>query len=996
MNKTSIGIERRRLNSCGLAGLVLAGVTCAASAQQAVTDDILQEIVVTGSRIERELREIPAPTILVDEDFLTRNGGLGDLGLALAQQPSMGYGGTATTAQNEGTSGGTRGETTGGLSRADLRRLGPERTLVLVDGKRRVAGNFGSSAVDLNTVIPATIERVEIITGGASAVYGSDAVAGVVNIITRRDFEGLSFYAHGSSPIDGGFGESYGLGLMAGTSFSESRGHVMVAAEYNKRNAVSGIDLRLPNYGQAINPANGSATDGIPDRILTANTASELNNGAGVFGTRNDTGTLGRFTFSDSGARQALPTRVATVDSNFASFSTECGVYCFRLADYVTFVPEQDRTNVGVKLAYELAPAVEFYGDFSYLQGSSIGLGQPNLSAGTGLPINITSNAFLDEDLRAELLAQGRTTVALTRAWMDVGPRYSAADRESVSSVLGVRGTLENSISDVNYDAYYQYGETDVRYIGYNRMLSANLSAALDAVVDPATGAIRCRMDVPALQPPGYVAPAVIGAASCAPFNPFGGANASQSALDYVRVNTVRTAEITQTVGGAVLSGNLSKLFSFPGGGALRYAGGVEYREEGSESFNDGLLQGNFILSNSTVLNAKSRFDVEEWFVELSMPVLQDLPFANLLVLDGAVRTADYSHAGSATSWKAGLVWEPVGDLRLRGTVGSAVRAPNMVEAFRPAESQATGISDPCSQENIQANAYRASNCAVLGRPENWVNPTGGLAIPATAQGNANLRPEESDSWTAGIVLTPRFMQGLTVSLDWFDIEIEDAISFVSLQSTVNNCVDRPGGPDADFCSLVTRNSNASDPFFFRIEGGQVTYVNASRLTTSGLDVALNYAMPLGAGNLSLMLTGTYTDELKNYPFQQEPQTFTDLVGYLTVPEYAGILSASFALNAWTFTWQGRAQSSVSLISTAPGASQEALDVKDTGSLFYNDIYVAYDWVRPSNGAARFYLGARNIFDEDLPKMITQTAIQTGGAFDFMGASVYAGVKWDF
>src|SRR3546814_462163 len=235
------------------------------------------------------------------------------------------------------------------------------------------------------------------------------------------------------------------------------------------------------------------------------------------------------------------------------------------------------------------------------------------------------------------------------------------------------------------------------------------------------------------------------------------------------------------------------------------------------------------LTNQAATQDYKGGYHVTEFFGELSIPVLTDMPFAQLLSLEGAVRHADYSHAGQATSWKAGAIWEPTDGLRLRATISRAIRAPNIFEAFRPSEGQTTNVEDPCAETNLGDNPNRAANCAALGRPDGFTPLNGGVGVPFIVSGNENLSPEVSDSWTAGIVLTPNFLPGLQISADWFNIQIDNAISFLSPQQIAENCVDRPGGTDLDICALITRESRPPRPNLY----GITTDRKSTRLNSS-------------------------------------------------------------------------------------------------------------------------------------------------------------------
>lgn len=974
----------------GLTGIAQAQDSVAPADEQAVDDG--NDIVVTGSRIGRPVLDLPTPVGVVSSDTLENNNAQFDIGRALAQQPSIGFSGSMQQSQQTGASG-SRGENSGGLALVDLRSLGSNRTLVLVNGKRRVAGATDSTAIDLNSINPNLIERIEVITGGASAIYGSDAVSGVVNIILKDNFDGVRISFNGSQPTRGGEGLTYGASLVAGMNFGEGRGNITVAGDYAKVKEITPKQAGMKNYVAMLNPADTGPDDGIPDMIVVPGGEALRFSGYGVVGFSNDTGGLGRFVFNDDGTPRPFPTPSLTDGSLFGIFEN-CGTACFRFDDSISLVPDIERYNLNLSAHYDISDSVTAYFGADYNNTSSYGRGQPVIR--TGLAINVAENAFLNEDFRDDLLAAGATTLRLDRLFTDLGLRYSQVDRNSLSFVGGFKGEVETGFSDLRYDIYGTYGRTKAKFIGYNRLVVPNLLAAIDAVVDPATNEIRCRMDVPALQPVGYVRPNIQGGGTCAPFDPFGSVNSSQAARDFVTATTVSNAFIRQTTAGFSLAGDSEKFLTMPGGGAIGFAIGAEYRKERNGRTTDPLVKGGF-TNQAATQDYEGGYHVTEFFGELSIPVLTDLPFAKLLSVEGAVRHADYSHAGQATSWKAGAIWEPTDGLRLRATISRAIRAPNIFEAFRPSEGQTTNVEDPCSQTNIGENPNRAANCAALGRPAGFVPLNGGIGVPFIVSGNQNLRPEVSDSWTAGVVLTPTFLPGLQISADWFNIQIDDAISFLSPQQIAENCVDRAGGPDPDLCSLITRDMNPASPNFFGITGGNSTYVNTSKLETSGLDTQIYYSLPVGNGRISTNLAFTYLHRLRTYTFQARPDLYTVLEGFYGYPKYKGVVGLTYSNGPLTLGWQGRYQSSQSLTDISPGISRELIAPRKTGSRFYNDISGSY--TLPMNGRqeAKFSFGVSNLFNEKLPVMESVQVIDpSGGGFDQFGPVVRLGLEVNF
>lgn len=975
--------------------VVVSGEVAAQSARAAAppeTDGDLQEVVMTGSRIVRQIVDLPTPVGVVSAETLSSNNLQFDIGRALAQQPAIGFSGTLQQNQQGGAAG-TRGETSGGLSTADLRSLGTNRTLVLVNGKRRIAGTTDSAAVDLNSINPALIERVEVITGGASAIYGSDAVSGVVNIITKEKFDGIRVSIDGSRPTESSEGLTSGGSLVAGRNFGGERGNVTFAASYAKVDAITPRRADMNNYDLMNNPQNTGPNDGIPNQILVAGSETFRFAGDGIVGVRNETRGLGVFMFNPDGTTRRPPTAQFT-DGNLFGIYSNCGVQCFRFDDSIQIVPDIERYNVNAHANFDFTDNVQGYLGVDYNNTSSLGVGQPVQQ--TAIAINVAQNAYLNNAFRQQLTTAGVTALQLDRSFFDVGLRSSQVDRDSWSFNGGLKGEIPNGIADLRYDLYATYGRTEATFTGFNRLLLANYRAAFDAVVDPADQRIKCRMDVPALQPMGYVRPSIVGSAPCAPFNPFGADASSQAARDFVRATTVADAFVKQFTTGFSLSGDTAKFLALPSGEGIGFAAGAEYRDERNGRINDPLIK-QALTTQASAQDYEGGFHVSEVFGEFNVPLLKSKPLAELLALEGAVRHASYSTAGGVTSWKGGAVWEPVSGLRFRGTVGRAIRAPNIFESFRPNEGQTVNIQDPCAQANLSLNPNRTANCAALGRPANFTPINGGLGIQFNVSGNQQLDPETSDSWTAGLILSPESVPGLQVSLDWYDISIDDAISFLTGQEIANNCVDRAGGPDPALCSLLVRESAAGNANFFAITGGRSTYVNTSKLETAGLDLQVFYARPLGDGQLSTSLSLNYLDRFRTYTFQARPDLYRLWEGFLGFPRYKGVAQVNYSIRGIRLGWQGRYQASQSLIDESPGLSRELAYPNQTGARFYHDLSASYEFGLASGIDATASLGVTNLTDEKLPRMESTQAISaTAGGFDQFGPVVRLGLQFNF
>ncbi|MEM1231377.1 MAG: TonB-dependent receptor [Pseudomonadota bacterium] len=945
----------------------------------AADDDVelVEEIIVTGSRISRPNLTQPTPVTTISAADL-RMSGTADLGVLLAELPALGS--TATLAGNTNSF-----SDLAGLNLPDLRRLGEARTLTLVDGKRHVGGAPGTTAVDLNSIPKAMIERVEVITGGASAVYGSDAVSGVINIILREDFEGFEFDATGGA-AGSDYGQNHTLSATFGKNFGGERGNFTLSYVNERLGDIQATDQDYnDNFGTAINPLDTGENDGIPDRIIVPGIISEridensvlfpFGGPATSFG--NSTGIIA---FDNMGNPQPQGERDLSNSFAFGNFPGGCE-FCFELDDYITVVPDISKDTFNGTLRYEFSEAAEVYLDAKYVKTDIQEELQPSFNFGS-ITINVEDNPFLDEDLRAELLGQGITSAGLARFHADAGSRRNIIERETERAVGGIRGLFETGIGALKYDAFYNYGRVKNNVVGLNRRVPVNLTTAVDAIRDPGTGEIVCR-DPSA---------AVIG--TCVPFNPFGQQNSAE-AVAFSFLRTEEEQELTQESAGFTIVSDALEGFTLPGG-AIGWATGIEWRREESATDGDPNVQAG-LTESAAQPDEVGGYEVFEGFVEVSLPLLADLPGAKELTVDGAYRYADYTHSGSAEAWKTGVIWAPFDQLRLRATYSEAVRAPNVQEAFRPATPGFSDVDDPCDADVINDDPDRAANCLALGLPAGF-EANDNVAVESESSGNRDLIAEDSQSFTYGFVYQPNWVDGLAITVDYYDIEIEDAITLVEAQDIVDNCVDATGGPDANFCSLFTRDPVTQDIDFVRS-----TFVNASKLTTEGIDVSVTYSKALSdwtagsgadwlAGQLRLSFTGTYLKELDEFIFQDRPDELNIERGEIGDPIRAFRATASYSQGPVTVGWTGRYLGDMKRYARGEDIGED-FQPSNADSVMYHALNVQY-FLDLDRASIEFYGGVNNLTDEPPPRGIYGTQQEDNQAvYDAIGRYWFVGVR---
>jgi len=979
-----------------------------AIAQDAASDDvdgndaIVEEVVVTGSRIARNPADVAAPLVSVgSDDVLYSN--TPDLGQFLQELPQLSsFGGRQSISADE-----RNGSTSStGLSRANLRGLGTSRTLVLVNGKRHVSGAAGTQAIDLSTIPPILIRSVEVITGGASAVYGSDAVTGVVNIILDDELEGIVFDTNYNRRFENSAGENYRFAIAGGSELADGRGHITASVQYDRQSLMLAPDQPFSNNYQRVNvtDANNVRGDGNPDHVILPNVAEDIIGPFSVFNVFGEyaaaLGDTGRWSFTEDGrdifrlpepivaGRYPRPQNLILGD--FAEITPALGPR----DPYLTIIPSAERFVSTASVKFDVGASFEAYADTKYSKTSGRDVDFPRQIIFAR--INVADNPYLPESVRARFLAGGVGEVRILDNVLELETSGEWYDRQSSTIVAGLRGDFDAGFSALTLDAYAQYGSTRNEIRRAPQRITPNLGAAIDAVIDPATGRPACRSHVPSAQPAGYRSPASVDAGNCAPLNPFGIGLVSQEALDFVFKPATNLQEVDQAVLGLTFTGDTNRFANLPGG-PVYFAGGVEYRDE-SAAFDWDTLEelGAF---GGPASDSSASFDVSEVFAEVSVPVL------DTLTLDGAVRYADYSHAGGATAWKVSGNFAPVERFGIRGTYSEAVRAPNLTEAFSPA-SQMNFLPDDLCDFEFLANETQtvANNCAALGLGPDF-DAFDGLTIFGSVSGNENLTPEESESYTFGVVFRP--FEGWEFSIDYYSIEITDAIASIGGQDIVNLCLRDETGINNQFCDRIARNPGPGDTPRGVPVGGIIDiasgFVNVAALETSGFDVAgsffgdasdLTFGM-LKTGTMSFNIVYTNVDELSEFPFQNDPSREDVKASEIGRPKHQFKAALAYSGGLFDVRWEllyigNQVARNISF------DEPDIVSPDDTGTTLYNDVFVSktLDWF---GSETMVYAGINNLFDEEPPiAALELTARNEAANFDQYGRNYVLGARVQF
>ena len=819
-----------RLSSIAAAVIIAsASLNLYAQSESNQDPEVLEEVLVTGSRIQRSGFETSTPVNVVDQKLIEESG-YANIYDVLKSVPSIGVGlGSANASP------GALSNPEAGASFVNLRGLGVDRSLVLVDGLRRVSGSSQSSAVDVSMIPAGLIERVETITGGASAVYGADAVSGVVNIIMKDEMEGVEMSISSGASTEGSGGERIGFDLAGGTGFDDDRGSLVFGVSYSKEDELRATqrDFSSRQLFVTNNPDNTGPDDGIPDTINLDDSA------IWIFATTGAFNLGGQWYTADPDVR--------LIDTGVPYGIYGVGAEGFRQVDFSRLRQEQETIATRASLNYELFDGINFFFDADYGQTTTVGSAQPdNTTGGGGYTINSLQrdNPLIPADLAASMDANGLTTLGFLRAYANWGNRTPTFDRTSFSFAAGFEGTLQN---DWDWSVSFQDSRYENNSKWSNYAITENLANAIDVIADPVTGEPVCRS----------------GAAGCVPIYPLSQEPMSAEQDAYIRHTALRFHRNEQRVAAASLTGNLMDLPA----GSLQFAAGLEHREEEIKSMDDGLARQGALHLFRGQEPQNAEMSVKEAYLELVVPVIAEMPFIQQLDIEAAVRSSDYDTIGSTTASKIGLNWAISDDLRIRASSSTSVRAPNLSELFSPGVTTGAFLTDPCDITQINlGTSSRAANCAALGIPVGWANPNAANAKELITGGNPDLTEEESDSFTFGLVITPDAIKGLSLSIDYWDIEITDAIGSFGASDIIKKCVDSPSLAN-NFCPMITRDGQLS------IERINVSRINVGRLNASGIDFGGAYGFDIVGGDLSINLNGSFLMEHEELIDGSDPTT---------------------------------------------------------------------------------------------------------------------------
>lgn len=948
-------------------------------------------ILVTGSRIQRTDLQSTSPVAVVSSEEFRLTGAV-NVEQVLNTLPQVLPGQTGFS-NNPGN----------GAVTLNLRGLGATRTLVLVNGRRWMFYDT-NQIVDLNTIPQFLLGNVDVVTGGASAVYGSDAVAGVVNF-NLRDIEGLEM--GGSYSLTGrGDGARYQFNAAIGSAFDDGRGAVTMYANYTRRDPVFQdarvFSERAAGDGCIVPGTTGRGDIGTPfPSGIAVGTCLARGGELGFVPQGSATTPTGTFNAGPTGAQ--LPYIFEPTGGGSRRFQDPGDLYNFAPDNYLQL--PQERYLIGAYGHYEFSDGVEAYSELSFVR-NEVSQELAPTPAGVSVPLFVNS-PFFNDQTRALLLQNPVSTTAgptlgnplyrqtqVNFRFNDIGSRNSNASREAFRVLGGVRGGITDNI---NFDAFYSYSRTTNTNIQKGNIAASRFRNALTVEFVPgSTTDLRC-------------ADAAARGAGCVPLNVFGNGLASPAALQYLSIDAtnINTSELINAVGS--INGTLFNL----GFGAddVGFAAGVEYRKMNSEFIPDTFLASGDVLGFNAGLPTSGGYDVKEVFGEVRVPIIED-GFIQELSLTGAFRYSDYSlpRVGGNWTYNAGGEFAPIRGIRFRGQYSRSVRAPNVQDLFGGASTGFPGANDPCSDRgpaNERTDALRAF-CIASGVPAGAVFTRGvqpNTQIQADFGGNPDVGEETSDTYTIGVVLQPSFVPRLNITVDYFNITVEDTINtrLGGLASALSLCFNTVQDLADPTCSAFVGRRNTGTGALGLNSGGLnpiLVQDNVGLLETSGIDMQVDYSIPLGSGEVAFQYLGTWLDKFRNTPVALLPERESIVEGTFGQPDYRHNARVTYSQGPGLFSVRWRYEAPTQdfrIENTFSGNNRipnEALPLRRLGAFNYFDLAVSFDVDErlTING------GVNNVFDK-APPVLGSAAEQANtlpSFFDVLGRDFFVGANFRF
>ncbi len=972
-----------------------------AAEDKAADEEKMEKISVTGSRIKKATYESANPTTILSKDAIT-NRSHTNLADALNELPAFSPTGNSAT--------GSQSRFSVGQNFVDFLGMGSQRTLTLVNGRRFVSSNAPTnlsganpgSQVDLNLIPTALIERVETISIGGAPIYGSDAIAGTVNIILKKDFEGFEIDAQYGEATEGD-AEKYRIQGIAGFNFDENRGNFTISAEYNDEKGLLMSDRDFTNdyYWFFDNPENTGVNDGIADKIYGKGRTISVVSPTGI-------PSMASFFPTDA---FGFPNTVRDENGNQLQFGSDgrltpinfgegsghpffnYGGDGLRLQDYQQIKSPIERSLINALFTYELNENTTLSGELNYADTSADSLGttsfyQSSIFMGTDQDaLSVASdNAYLHPDDLAVLRNNGLGMFGEQFYIHKVLGNFSDGsvagnDNELFRGVIALDGYFTYADRDFDWSMSVNYGKTESRSSGLE-LLNQEFYQAADAVIDPGTGEAVCRVNLT----PETADP------NCVAMNVFGD-QISQQAVDYFITRSVSDAKITQKIFSASLAGELFENWA----GSVAFAVGFEHREEDSKFTPDSLLTSE--LTRSPALKGVAGgFETDELFVEFEVPLVDSansIPGISDSSFNAAIRYVDHSLTGGDTTWTTGLKGTfdvPVleQDLSYRANFTHSIRSPSIVESYLPTQQVFRAAADPCHNQNIDKGPnpeLRRANCIAHAQQlgvSDYDPATFNSFIVNSQQlgetsGNQELQNEVADSWTLGLIYSPSFLEGANLSVDYVNISIEDSIQQLALEEIMGACYDSPS-LDNNLCQNFTRNEN------FQVSAFVDGYENAGEFELEALQFEFDYVLQTGEilpGDLQVNASAYH---IIKHEFSVTGFDQNNLKGEIGTSDWRGLINLNYQQNSFNYSWQAR------YIGSAVNDNNDFADTRDKNpdSVWYHNATIRYD----ANDDLSIRLTINNIFDK---KSYTGVESFTAvSAYDVIGTTWQFGANYKF
>ena len=914
----------------------------------------LEEIAVTATRIQRSGFNAPTPTTIVGVEELEARSAV-NVSNVLYEMPAVRAAASATVAtQNQG----------GNF--ISLRGLGATRTLTLVDGRRFVP-TTNTGIVDINAVPSALVERIEVVTGGASAAWGSDAVSGVVNLVLKKELDGFQGSVQYGLSEHGDNRERTST-LAWGTDYAGGRGQFMIAGEYSELDQVAhqySRDWGKSRWGWVPGTVNGQPVARVPARGVTSSGVTD----GGVIVANPGTPLRG-IQFGQGG--RAIPFNYGTNIGPNLMIGGDGGID----GDNYPLATPLERKNLFARTLFDVTDNVTAFAELSYAESYSLGQTMPDYTPNGEPLITIQrDNAYLDPNVRATMATNNIASFNMGRRWREFNDPFLtvSGSNEVKRGAVGLEGTFGDGWG---WDAHVASGETTYAARSYRQMINSNLRAAIDTVAGP-DGSPICRVNSPLASDQAIVNAANYqgrgAAAGCVPLNPFGPGSVSDAAAAYVLGTMQTDTTVKQDVAGASVHGEPFSTWA----GEVSITAGIDYRREEASQKSDAISR----YSNPAFPNGGWKFgnpkaysghyNVKEYFAETVIPLLKDVSFARSVELNAAARNTDYSTSGKVTSWKGGLTYTPFDGLLLRGTRSKDIRAANIQELFSTSIPFVGTITD----YGLPGNPTRFTATSTLGNPE--------------------LKPEKGDTTTFGITWQPPQIAGLHASVDVYKIDLQDAISSLGGQNIVNLCYGAQGAPlTPSLCGLIQRDAGS----------GLITNIsnrtlNIAAQETKGMDIELGYRFPVPgllsseAGTLSLRVLGTHVDEL----IINNGLNSVDRAGE-TIPDWRWTGSATYFNGPWTVFLQGvyTAETNVDNTFTSAQIADNTIDSQLVVNMSVQ--HTLFDSER--SGRLQLFGTITNLLDKDPPTTMSNVAYSwsapLGAGYDKIGRAYSIGVRFSY